>query len=153
MSYEIPQNLRYQEKIAFNLSFKQMIWLGLFGIIDWIIFIKTPFIFEVKIIAMIVFGLIAIGFAFFNLLEHLKSALSFVFSFKPRGYFDPKLNAFLKVKKIDSDTVFLKTKKALAIIQIHPINFSILSKEQQNAIILSFKDFLNSLDFPIQIVM
>ena len=44
-------------------------------------------------------------------------------------------------------------KKRLAILKIQPINFSILNEKEQSAIVQTFQKFLNSLDFPIQILM
>ena len=69
------------------------------------------------------------------------------------GYLDKKMEKFLQVKKIENNAVFLKDGSIKAIIQIQPINFRILSTKHQQSIIQAFKDFLNSLDFPIQIVV
>lgn len=41
MGYEIPQNLRYTEKIAFGLTFAQMAWLAVFALPGLVIFTKT----------------------------------------------------------------------------------------------------------------
>lgn len=69
------------------------------------------------------------------------------------GYLDPKLNSFVEVKEIKEDTLFLKDGSKLAIIQVLPIHFSMLSNQEQKAIVNSYREFLNSLDFSIQIVM
>lgn len=153
MAYEIPKNLKYQEKILFNLSIWQALWVGLFGVLIGIVFFKTPLIFELKVVLGIVFGIIGLGFAFFDLKNHLKTVSSFVFKPRQLGYLDKKMNGFLSVKKIVGDTIFLKNGSTKAIIQIQPINFHILSTKQREAIISAYKDFLNSLDFPIQITM
>ncbi len=153
MAYEIPQNLKYQEKIAFNLTFMQMVWLGLFGGSGAIIIFKTLLIFELKVgIALSLVG-IGVGFAFFNLFEHLKSAFEFVTSFRKAGYLDSQMEKFVELRKVENNTIYLDKKRLVGIIQVNPVNFSILSPEQQEAIIGSFRDFLNSIDFPIQIVM
>lgn len=39
------------------------------------------------------------------------------------------------------------------VLRVHPINFELKSEEEQDAIIISFQRVLNSLKFPIQIVV
>ncbi len=153
MSYEIPKNLKYQEKIFFNLSIWQTLWITLFGILIWTINIKTILFFEAKIVLSIILGLLGIGFAYLDLKKHLITITNFLFNPKQLGYLDKRLNSFIEVSKIEFDTIFLKNSSSWAILQIQPINFHILSPQQQQAIISSYKDFLNSLDFPIQIVV
>jgi hypothetical protein len=60
---------------------------------------------------------------------------------------------FIEVKRISDSSLFLSNGSAKAILQVQPLNFHILDVRHQQAIIASYKDFLNSLDFPIQIVM
>jgi len=52
----------------------------------------------------------------------------------------PKINSTIKERKI-------------AVLKVEPINYSIKPEDEKKAIIYSFQKFLNSLDFPIQIVM
>jgi len=153
LAYEIPKNLKYEEKILFNLSIWQALWVGLFGVLVVIIFFRTPLIFEIKVVVGIFLGLLGIGFAFLDLKKHLQTVLGFFLKPRQAGYLDKKVNNFLDVKKIGDDTVFLKDNSEKAIVQVQPINFHILSQRQQQAIISAYNDFLNSLDFPIQIVM
>ena len=153
MSYEIPKNLKYEEKIIFNLSLGQSFWISLFAILGVIIFFKTPLIFELKIALIIILGLLGLGFAFLNFQEYSKNLLNFILHPRELGYLDKKMNGFLEAKRIYNDCVYLKNGSVKAIVHIQPINFHILSKKQQGAIISAYKDFLNSLDFPIQIVM
>ncbi|MFH1224193.1 MAG: PrgI family protein [Candidatus Diapherotrites archaeon] len=152
MAYEIPQNLKYSEKILFNLTFSQLAWVGLFGGMGAVVFLKTALPFEIKVAAAVFFALLAAGFAFFGLGTHLKNFATFKASIGEAGYFDPRINKFIEVERISDDTVYLKD-GMLAVVQVTPINFSILEQEQQRAIVRAFSDFLNSLDFPIQIVM
>jgi hypothetical protein len=153
MSYEIPKNLKYEEKIFFNLSLMQAGWLGLFGVIAFIIVIRTTLPFEVKAVAAVLLVGTGAGFAFFNLKEYATSFAKFFFKPKQFGHLDKEMKQFIEVNKISDDTVYLSNGKAKAIIQVQPINFNILSQKQQQAIIAAYKDFLNSLDFPVQVVM
>jgi hypothetical protein len=59
----------------------------------------------------------------------------------------------VEVKEIKDNSVFLNDGTAKAIIQVIPLHFSMLAPMEQQAIISAYKDFLNSLDFSIQIVM
>ena len=153
MSYEIPKELKYEEKIIFNLTIWQSLWLGFFSIIAAIIFLRTPLEFEIKIVAGIFLLIAGAGFAFLDLKSHLLSLFAFVSRPMEIGYLDKKMAQFLDVKNIADDVVYLKNGHAKAIVHVQPINFHILSARQQQAIIGAFKDFLNSLDFPIQIVV
>ena len=67
MPYEIPQKLQYEEKIIFNLTFRQMVYLFLFGFPALIIFLKSNLNMYAKI--MIAVLLLGIGsmFMFFDL--------------------------------------------------------------------------------------
>lgn len=75
---------------------------------------------------------------------------------------DPKLagakierstQKYLDIAEIKEDVVLLKNGAIRAVLLISNVNFALLSDEEQEAIILGFQNFLNSLDFPIQIVV
>lgn len=153
MSYEIPKNLKYEEKVMFNLTMWQALWLGLFTVLGFIVFTKTALAFEIKIAIIIVLSLMGIAFAFFELKKHATIALSFIRQPREIGYLDKRMSGFLEVHQIEGDSVKLKDGTYKAIIQVQPINFHILSTRHQQAIVSAYKDFLNSLDFPIQIVV
>lgn len=153
MPYEIPQNLKYKEKIAFNLTFEQMIWLGFFGAITGIIYLKTGLPFPLKEMLALLFASLGCGFAFFNFAGHLKVMNDYRKSIGKAGYFDKKMQQLVEVKKVENDTIFLKDGSLRAILQVTPLNFAMLSKDEQRAIIKAYKDFLNSIDFTIQIVI
>ncbi|MFH0955084.1 MAG: PrgI family protein [Candidatus Micrarchaeota archaeon] len=153
MAYEIPANLQYKEKIMFNLTMGQLFWLGTFGIISAIIFLRLPFDLTIRFALALPFMACGIGFAFFGFYDKAKDRWTFHNSIKKAGYFDKKLEQFLEIKKIENDTIYLKDGSLRAILQIMPINFLMLAKTEQEAIIQAYKEFLNSLDFSIQIVM
>jgi len=153
MVYEIPKNLKYEEKLIFNLSIKQAFWVGLFGFLITTIFLKMPLLFEVKVALGVLLGALGIGFAFLNFFTHARNIFRFVSWPRKLGYMDKQMAKFVDVKKIEYDAIYLKNGSVKAILQVQPINFHILSKKQQEAIMLAYRDFLNSLDFPIQIVM
>ncbi len=59
----------------------------------------------------------------------------------------------LDIETISHDLVFLKDGSAALIIQVSALNFGLLSEEEQDATIYAYASLLNSLSFPIQIVI
>jgi type IV secretory pathway VirB4 component len=59
----------------------------------------------------------------------------------------------LNIAEIKDNVVVLKNGGLRAILQTSSVNFNLKSEEEQNSIIYSYQNFLNSLDFPIQIVI
>jgi hypothetical protein len=59
--------------------------------------------------------------------------------------------AFVPLKEIRDGIAILKDESLRAIIMTSSLNFALKSADEQNAILFQFQDFLNSLDFPIQI--
>jgi len=69
-----------------------------------------------------------------------------------------KLNAasiqeHLEIREIRDDIVILKSKGLRAVLMTTSLNFALKSTEEQDAIIYNYQNFLNSLDFTIQIVV
>lgn len=60
---------------------------------------------------------------------------------------------FLDIAEIKDNVVVLKNGGLRAVLQTTSINFNLKSEEEQNSIIYGYQNFLNSLDFPIQIVV
>ncbi len=153
LPYEIPQNLKYQEKIVFDLTFNQLAWLSVFGCLAAIVFLKTNLPFYLKVVISLFLFLLGVGFAFFGFTNHLGALKTYKDSIRQAGYFDSRLKAFVDVEKIEDDAIFLRSGGMRAILQVIPINFGLLSSHEQEAIIKAYSNFLNSLDFPVQIVM
>jgi hypothetical protein len=60
---------------------------------------------------------------------------------------------YLKIAEIRDDTVVLKNGGIRAVLRVSSINFNLKSEDEQNAIIYSYQGFLNTLEFPLQIVV
>jgi hypothetical protein len=58
---------------------------------------------------------------------------------------------FVPIKEIRDGIVVLKNGDLRALVLVNSINLSLKSNEEQTATILQFQNFLNTLDFPIQI--
>ncbi|OGE88101.1 MAG: hypothetical protein A3J07_02065 [Candidatus Doudnabacteria bacterium RIFCSPLOWO2_02_FULL_49_13] len=61
--------------------------------------------------------------------------------------------AYLDIKEIKEGVVVLKDGSLRAVLVVSSVNFSLKSGEEQNALIATYQNFLNSLEFPIQILM
>ena len=60
---------------------------------------------------------------------------------------------FLPISEIREGHVVLKNGGIRAVLQVSSVNFSLKSEQEQNALIYAYQGFLNTLDFPVQIVM
>ena len=60
---------------------------------------------------------------------------------------------FLEVQDIREGILLLKNNSIRGILMVSSINFALKSEEEQTAIIYAFQSFLNSLDFPVQIII
>src|SRR5438105_486269 len=67
------------------------------------------------------------------------------------------IKAFVKVKDVTGGVACLnlggKRLHYRAILSINPVNFGLMSEDDQDALIEGFKSFLNGLSFPIQILV
>ncbi len=60
---------------------------------------------------------------------------------------------YLDILEIRDDAVILKNGTILAVILVASINFSLKSDEEQDAVIEAYVSFLNTIDFPLEIVI
>lgn len=60
--------------------------------------------------------------------------------------------AYLPIKEIKEGVVLMNDNSLRAVVIVSSLNFALKSEQEKDAIISSFQGFLNSLNFPIQIV-
>lgn len=65
----------------------------------------------------------------------------------------PSTQTHLPIAEVKDGVAILKDGTLRSVILVSSLNFSLKSEDEQNAIISSYVGFLNSLDFPIQIVV
>jgi len=58
---------------------------------------------------------------------------------------------FVPIKEIRSNVVVMKDSSIRSILMVSSVNFGLKSADERTAIITEFQNFLNSIDFPIQI--
>lgn len=60
---------------------------------------------------------------------------------------------YLDIAEIKENTIVMKDGSLRAVIVVSSTNFALRSEDEQNALIGAYQSFLNSLDFPIQILI
>jgi hypothetical protein len=65
----------------------------------------------------------------------------------------PSTQKYLPISEIKNDTVILKDGTLRKILLVSSINFALKSEEEQKAIISGYVQFLNTLDWPVQIII
>lgn len=66
---------------------------------------------------------------------------------------DSSTQRYLPFSEIRENIMIMKDGSSRMILKIHAMNFNLKSTEEQDAILISYQRFLNSLNFPIQIVV
>jgi len=72
---------------------------------------------------------------------------------KPSGTTMSATQIHLKIGEIRDDLLVLKNGGVRSILRATSINFNLKSEEEQNSITYAYQGFLNSLEFPVQIVV
>jgi hypothetical protein len=83
------------------------------------------------------------GAQFCKLLAKLANKIGMITS-KPTQQFVP-------VKEIRDDVAILRSGEMRMVLMASSLNFALKSEDEQTAIIMQYQNFLNSLDFPVQI--
>jgi len=157
MPYAIPANIQYEEKLIGPLTIKQSIYAGIGVLLAGYIVMseRLPIAIPTSlryVIALIIL-LITVGFAQFNLDIWLKNYMTYMGQNKKTSWLSPAARQLMNVQTIRADAVYLKNKSVLGVIKVKPINFGVLSDQDRDTVIYGFLEFLNGLNFPIQVVM
>jgi len=72
---------------------------------------------------------------------------------KPTSPIKSSTQSFTEIEDIKDDVLLLKDFSASIVISVGAVNFWLLSAEEQSSIIYSYSSLLNSLSFPIQILI
>lgn len=66
---------------------------------------------------------------------------------------DDSTQRYLPFSQIIENIIIMKDESARLVMRCSPINFLLKSSEEQDSIIISFQRFLNSINFPVQIMV
>ena len=148
--YEIPQQLEYKEKIIFGLTFSQLAYAFVFFPFAFYFLFKLDAEVYTRVAITIIPVTLAIAFIFFDLGSHLKKWFIWIKLRELKK--KEKIEKFFSIKEVKNNLIYTQKEK-LAVLKIDSINFQIKPKKEQETITLAFQKFLNSLDFPVQILM
>ncbi|KKQ24534.1 MAG: hypothetical protein US40_C0003G0076 [Candidatus Roizmanbacteria bacterium GW2011_GWC2_37_13] len=72
---------------------------------------------------------------------------------KPTSPVKASTQSFIEIEEIKDDVVLMKDFSASVVIEVGAVNFWLLSTEEQTSMIYSYSGLLNSLSFPVQILI
>lgn len=152
MSYDIPDEIKYREKIVFGLDLKQLCYLCVFVLLAFLS-LNFPLEGEARFILPAIFSITGAGFIFLNLEEKASDAWQFYSGVRKASSSDPKAQALVGMRAIQNDHIILMDGSLRAVLQVEPINFSLLDEGQKLAFVSNYREFLNHLADPIQILV
>lgn len=72
---------------------------------------------------------------------------------KPTSPIKSSTQNFIEIEEIKDDVIIMKDFSAAIVVEVSAVNFWLLSQEEQASMIYSYASLLNSLSFPIQILI
>ena len=72
---------------------------------------------------------------------------------RPTSPVKASTQSFIEIEEIKDDVVLMKDFSAATVIEVSAVNFWLLSTEEQSSMIYSYAGLLNSLSFPVQILI
>lgn len=72
---------------------------------------------------------------------------------KPTSPIKASTQSFIEIEEIKDDVVLMKDFSASIVIEVGAVNFWLLSTEEQTSMIYAYSGLLNSLSFPVQVLI
>lgn len=72
---------------------------------------------------------------------------------KPTSPIKASTQSFIEIEEIKDDVILMKDYSASVVIEVGAVNFWLLAQEEQTSMIYSYASLLNSLSFPVQILI
>ena len=153
--YEVPDDLKYEERAIWVFTLKQLAVFSVFAGAAALIFLKVNA--DIKLRLAAAGAIVCIGFTFATfapLQEEVVKRIRYIWAPKRAVWTQPEtLTRFIRVKKVCKQHVKLLDGRLLSILAVTPVDFGVLSETQKLALLASYRQFLNSLSFPIQILV
>jgi len=153
MPYAIPANIRYEERLVGPLTIKQSLYLGGCLMAAWFIYQSPELPQPVNVVVALAAAVIGIGLAFFNMDVWLTNYVNFLGLTKKSSWISPAARKLMGIKSIRAASIYFQDSKVVGVVKVKPINFGVLAEQDKDTVIYGFLEFLNSLNFPVQIVM
>ncbi len=152
MAYDIPDKIQYKEKIVFNLTLGQLLYAVVFALLAFFSY-GLPFAGPGKFVLPACFIICGFGFIQLGWEKSLLNRWAYYAGIREGGALDPRVQEFIGVRKIEHNTVYLSNGQMRAILTITPINFENMDEGRRESVILNYRDFLNQLTHPVQILV
>lgn len=152
MGYDIPDKVRYREKIIFGLDMKQLAYALVFGV-GALLAYGLPINGGAKFIAPSGIIILGIGFTFLKLESRVMEQFSYFKATRLKKDMDSFASKVIQIKKIKNDLFLLSNKELRAVLQVTPLNYALFDDDRKKSLIANYRDFLNHLNYPVQIVV
>ena len=153
MAYEIPKNLtKYSEVFLWGMTFKHFAYSAIYVILVVLVILKLDVAIWLKVLILLPLTALSVLLIFGRLEERYADKKNLDNSLHNEAYYDKKIDSFMDVKEIRDNLVILKNSTVVAILRMNPIDFSILSDDQKEYVLNSYRQWLRSLDYPVQVV-
>jgi len=152
MAYDIPDKVKYKEKIILGLDLMQIIYACFFAGLA-IASTRLPVAEEFRYVLPTFFVLVGLGFMFFDLESKLREKFSYIKSLYMQRHDKLFTNRITKLDRIEKKSYVLDSGALRAVLKISPLNFVLFDKDRKNSLIHNYREFLNHLDFPVQITV
>jgi hypothetical protein len=153
MAYDIPQELKYKEIFAYGMTFRQFIYVTFSGVASVLILSNKEIPQEIGALAGITLMGMAVLLGFLDFDRKILEFFSYLLAPKNIIKLDRKSSEYLGIRYLKDSAIVLRDGTIIGVVGIDAINFSILSKEQKEAVIYNFMSFLNSLRFRAHVIM
>ncbi len=154
--YEVPEELKHEERVFWIFTFKQALVFVAFLVPAFVAFQalgKVDYRVRLGLPALILFT----GFIFASVKqvqEAVKKQAAFVFAPKRTSWLDPQMvERYVRVQSVSENAAKTIDGRLLAILLVTPVDYSVLGEDQKMALVHAYRAFLNSLSFPVQVVM
>lgn len=152
MGYDIPDEIKYKEKIIADLDLKQLGYVILFGLLAFFSY-KLPIYGDLQIVLPALFSILGIGFIYLNFDEIILQIFAYYTSIRRAPNNSKIAQKFFEVKQISDEVISVDNKRIIAVLKVEPINFNLLSEDRRRALLENYRSFLNHLTVPIQILI
>lgn len=72
---------------------------------------------------------------------------------KPLSPVKATTQGFIEIEDIKDDILLLKDNSALIVVEVGAVNYWLLSAEEQSSMVYSYSELLNSLSFPVEVLI
>lgn len=72
---------------------------------------------------------------------------------KPTSPVKSSTQNFIEIEEVKDDVIIMKDFSAAVVVEVNAVNFWLLSQEEQASMIYAYSSLLNSLSFPVQILI